>query len=131
MKVNGPKLKDIPVVHEFPGVFLEDFLGLPPSREVEFHIDLILGAMPVANSPYRLEPMEMQELDYDCEIRYHLGKANVVAGAFGRKERMKLRRARAMSMTIHSSIKARILEAQSHASKSINTLAEMLKGLDK
>ncbi|GJT34545.1 putative reverse transcriptase domain-containing protein [Tanacetum coccineum] len=69
--------------------------------------------------------------DYDCEIRYHLGKANVVADALSRKERMKPRRARAMSMTIHSSIKARILEAQSEAFKGANTPAEMLKGLDK
>nr|GFB76183.1 putative reverse transcriptase domain-containing protein [Tanacetum cinerariifolium] len=42
----------------------------------------------------------------------------------------KPRRARAMSMTIHSSIKARILEAQSEASKDVNILAEMLNGLD-
>ncbi|GJV05478.1 putative reverse transcriptase domain-containing protein [Tanacetum coccineum] len=44
---------------------------------------------------------------------------------------MKLRRARALSMTIHSSIKANILEAQSEASKDVNTPAEMLRGLDK
>ncbi|GKF91764.1 hypothetical protein Tco_0275465 [Tanacetum coccineum] len=62
MKVNEPKLKDIPAVREFPGVFLEDFSGLPPSHEVEFCIDLIPGAVPVAKSPYRLAPMEMQEL---------------------------------------------------------------------
>nr|GEV14614.1 transposon Ty3-G Gag-Pol polyprotein [Tanacetum cinerariifolium] len=48
MKVNEPKLEDIPIVHEFPGVFLEDLSGLPPSREVEFRIDLIPGAMPGA-----------------------------------------------------------------------------------
>ncbi|GJX74963.1 putative reverse transcriptase domain-containing protein [Tanacetum coccineum] len=62
MKVNEPKLKDIPVVREFPSVFPEDLSGLPPSREVEFRIDLIPGAMPVAKSPYRLAPTEMQEL---------------------------------------------------------------------
>ncbi|GKC92656.1 putative reverse transcriptase domain-containing protein [Tanacetum coccineum] len=45
--------------------------------------------------------------DYDCEIRYHPSKANVVADALSRKEWLKPRRARAMSMTIHSSIKAR------------------------
>nr|GEZ76578.1 putative reverse transcriptase domain-containing protein [Tanacetum cinerariifolium] len=62
MKVNESKLKDIPVVCEFPDVFPEDLSGLPPSREVEFRIDLIHGAMPVAKSPYRLAPTEMQEL---------------------------------------------------------------------
>ncbi|GJY61899.1 putative reverse transcriptase domain-containing protein [Tanacetum coccineum] len=65
------------------------------------------------------------------KIRYHPGKANVVADALSRKERLKPRRARAMSMTIHSSIKSRILEAQSEASKNVNTPAKMLKGLDK
>ncbi|GKD92635.1 hypothetical protein Tco_1372472 [Tanacetum coccineum] len=69
--------------------------------------------------------------DYVCEVRYHLGKANIVADSLSRKERLKLRRALAMRMTIYSSIKARILEAQSEASKGVNTLAEMLKGLDK
>ncbi|GJY39533.1 putative reverse transcriptase domain-containing protein, partial [Tanacetum coccineum] len=69
--------------------------------------------------------------DYDCEIHYHPGKANVVADALSRKERVKPRRARAMSMRIHSSIKAKILEAQSEASKGVNTPAEKLIGLDK
>ncbi|GKA06015.1 putative reverse transcriptase domain-containing protein [Tanacetum coccineum] len=69
--------------------------------------------------------------DYECEVRYHPGKANIVADAFSRKERLKQRRAQAMSMTIHSSIKVMILEAQSEASKCVNTPAEMLKGLDK
>nr|GEZ96809.1 putative reverse transcriptase domain-containing protein [Tanacetum cinerariifolium] len=62
MKVNELKLEDIPVVCEFPDVFPEDLSGLPPSREIEFCIDLIHGAMPVAKSPYRLAPTEMQEL---------------------------------------------------------------------
>nr|GEU54733.1 reverse transcriptase domain-containing protein [Tanacetum cinerariifolium] len=283
MKVNKSKLEDIPVVRKFPDVFLEDLSGLPPSREVEFRIDLIHGAMPVAKSPYRLAPTEMQELanqlkelkdkgfirpssspwgvpvlfvkkkdeehevhlklifellkkeklfgkfskckfwlqeknkkfgwgdeqenafqtlkdmlcdapilalpegaddfvvycdasnqgfgcismqrnkviayasrqlkiheknytthdlelgamvfalkiDYDCEIRYNPGKANLVADALSRKERVKPRRVRSISMTIHSSIKAKILEAQSEASKNTSTPTEMLKGLDK
>ncbi|GJT71735.1 hypothetical protein Tco_1031021 [Tanacetum coccineum] len=61
MKVNKPKLEDIPIVPNFPGVFLEDLLGLPPSREVEFRIDLIPGAMHVAKSPYRLAPTELTQ----------------------------------------------------------------------
>nr|GFA41306.1 putative reverse transcriptase domain-containing protein [Tanacetum cinerariifolium] len=46
MKVNESKLEDIPVVREFPDVFPEDLSGLPPSREIEFRIDLIHEAMP-------------------------------------------------------------------------------------
>ncbi|GKD98279.1 reverse transcriptase domain-containing protein, partial [Tanacetum coccineum] len=68
--------------------------------------------------------------DYDCEIRYHPGKANVVADAFSRKERVKSRRVRAMSMTIQSSVKDKILVAQSKASKVENATAEMLRGRD-
>nr|GEZ92047.1 hypothetical protein [Tanacetum cinerariifolium] len=62
MKVNKSKLKDILVVREFPDVFSEDLSGLPPSREIEFRIDLIHGAMPIAKSPYRLAHTKMQEL---------------------------------------------------------------------
>ncbi|GKB94388.1 putative reverse transcriptase domain-containing protein [Tanacetum coccineum] len=336
MKEYELKLEDIPVIRKFPGVFSEDLLGLPLSREVEFRIDLVPGAMPIAKSPYRLAPTEMEELSNqlkelqdkgfirpssslwgalvlfvekqdgsryfsktrfsirlssvestrrecsqnciqdkskeehevhpklilellekeklfgkflkcefwlqevhflehvvnsegihmdpsrieavknwkpqprsvqkqsdgirmlttqkheknhtthdlelgavvfalkmwrhylygtksviytdqkslqhifdhkelnmrqrwwidlfsgdDCEIRYYPGKVNVVADALRKKKWMKPRRARAMSMTIHSNIKARILEAQSEASKGVNTLAEMLRGLDK
>nr|GFC30985.1 putative reverse transcriptase domain-containing protein [Tanacetum cinerariifolium] len=69
--------------------------------------------------------------DYDCEIRYHPGKANVMADALSRKERAKPRRVRATSMTIHSSIKAKILEARIKAFKNTSTSTEMLKGLDK
>lgn len=47
---------------EFSGVFPEDLSGLPPIRQVEFRIELIPGATPVAKSPYRLAPSEMQEL---------------------------------------------------------------------
>ncbi|GKB93376.1 putative reverse transcriptase domain-containing protein [Tanacetum coccineum] len=50
--------------------------------------------------------------DYDCEIRYHPGKVNVVADALSRKERVKPKKVRAMNMTLQSSIKDRILAAQ-------------------
>ncbi|GKD51634.1 putative reverse transcriptase domain-containing protein [Tanacetum coccineum] len=58
----GKQLKDVPIVRDFPEVFPEDLSGLPPARPVEFQIDLIPGAAPVAQAPYRLEPSEMKEL---------------------------------------------------------------------
>ncbi|GJV67412.1 putative reverse transcriptase domain-containing protein [Tanacetum coccineum] len=65
--------------------------------------------------------------DYECEIKYHPGKANVVADALSRKERLKPRRVRAMSITIHSGLKTKILEAQGEASKDLK--APLLIGL--
>ncbi|GJX81090.1 putative reverse transcriptase domain-containing protein [Tanacetum coccineum] len=61
-KSDEKRLENIPVVREFPKVFPEDLLGLPPVRQVEFQIDLIPGAAPVARAPYRLAPSEMREL---------------------------------------------------------------------
>ncbi|GJS07741.1 putative reverse transcriptase domain-containing protein [Tanacetum coccineum] len=61
-KSDEKRLEDIPVVREFPEVFPVDLPGLPPVRQVEFQIDLIPGAAPVARAPYRLAPSEMQEL---------------------------------------------------------------------
>ncbi|GJW77084.1 putative reverse transcriptase domain-containing protein [Tanacetum coccineum] len=56
------RLEDMPTVRNFPEVVPEDLPGLPPTRQVEFQIDLVLGAAPVARAPYRLAPTELQEL---------------------------------------------------------------------
>ncbi|GKG59034.1 hypothetical protein Tco_0602743, partial [Tanacetum coccineum] len=61
-KSDEKRLEDIPIVREFPDVFPEDQPGVPPVRQVEFQIDLISRAAPVARAPYRLAPSEMQEL---------------------------------------------------------------------
>nr|GEX78091.1 hypothetical protein [Tanacetum cinerariifolium] len=234
----GKQLEDIPVVRDFPKVFLKDLPGLPPARPVEFQIDLIQGTAPVARAPYRLAPSKMKELseqlqelsnkgfirpssspwgapvlfvkkkdgsfrmcidyryhqlivreqdvpkiafrtryrhyefqvmpfgltnapvdekehkehlkailellkkeklyakfskcefwiskelnmrqrrwlellsDYDCDIRYHQGKANIVADVLSRKERIKPLRVRALVMTIDLDLPKQILEAQ-------------------
>ncbi|KAI3672891.1 hypothetical protein L6452_38991 [Arctium lappa] len=55
-------VEDVPVVREFADVFPDDLPGIPPERQVEFRIDLVPGAAPVAKAPYRLPPPEMKEL---------------------------------------------------------------------
>ncbi|GJU92227.1 putative reverse transcriptase domain-containing protein [Tanacetum coccineum] len=97
--------------------------------------DLELGAVVFALKIWRhyLYGMKSIELlsDYECEIKYHLGKANLVADALSRKERLKLRRVRAMSNTIHSRLMTKILEAQGEASKDLKAPVEWIRGLEK
>ncbi|GKF83905.1 hypothetical protein Tco_0248803, partial [Tanacetum coccineum] len=70
-KSEKKRLEEVPVVRDFPEVFPEDLSGLPSTRQVEFQIDLVPGAAPVAlvpgaapvaRAPYRLAPSEMKEL---------------------------------------------------------------------
>nr|GFD37979.1 putative reverse transcriptase domain-containing protein [Tanacetum cinerariifolium] len=56
------QVADVPVIRDFPEVFPEDLSGLSPPRQVEFRIDLIPGATPVARASYRLAPSELKEL---------------------------------------------------------------------
>ncbi|GJQ91665.1 putative reverse transcriptase domain-containing protein [Tanacetum coccineum] len=77
-KSDEKKLEDIPVVKEFPDVFPEDLPGLPPVRQVEFQIDLIPGAAPVARTPYRLAPSEMQELSNQLQELTDRGKKDII-----------------------------------------------------
>ncbi|GJU16214.1 reverse transcriptase domain-containing protein [Tanacetum coccineum] len=250
------RIKDVPVVRDFPEVIPEDLPGLPPTCQVEFHIELIPRVAPVARTPYRLTLAEMKELveqlkelsdkddiliyshnekereehlktilellkkeelyakfskckfwintvkflghvidssgihvdptkiesvknwaspttpseilqflglagyyrrfiegfskidkpmveltqkdrkfdwellsDYDCEIRYHPGKENVVADALSRKERIEPLRVRALVMTIGLDLPSRILEAQKEAVKVENLEAEDISGM--
>ncbi|GKF25954.1 hypothetical protein Tco_0081848, partial [Tanacetum coccineum] len=56
------RLEDVPTVRDFPKVFPEYLPGLPSIRKVEFQIDLVPGAAPIARALYRLAPSEMEEL---------------------------------------------------------------------
>ncbi|GKF72394.1 hypothetical protein Tco_0208508 [Tanacetum coccineum] len=64
--------------------------------------------------------------DHDCEIRYHLGKANVVADALSRKERINPLQVRSLVMTIHPNLPSQILKAQTEVLKEENIKAENL-----
>nr|GEV18013.1 putative reverse transcriptase domain-containing protein [Tanacetum cinerariifolium] len=61
-KAKDKKQREIVVVRDFPELFSDDLSGLPHIREIKFRIELIPGAVPVAKSPYRLAPSELEEL---------------------------------------------------------------------
>jgi hypothetical protein len=60
--VAGPTLDQVPVVCEYPDVFLEELPGMPPDRDIEFIIELVPGTAPIAQRPYRMNPQELEEL---------------------------------------------------------------------
>ncbi|GJW27825.1 putative reverse transcriptase domain-containing protein [Tanacetum coccineum] len=107
------------------------------SRQLKIHEknytthDLELGAVVFALKIWRHYLYGTKSIklfsDYDCEIRYHPGKANVVVDALSRKERVKPKRVRAINMTLQSSIKDKILAAQK---KDVDESARLQRGLD-
>nr|GFA28772.1 hypothetical protein [Tanacetum cinerariifolium] len=179
------RLEDVPVIYKFPDVFPENFPGLPPPRQVEFKIKLVPGAAPkeklyakflkcefwldyvkfldhVINSqgvhvdPTKVDaikswtalksPTKVRQFlglagyyrrwiellsDYDCEIRYHSRKANVVADALSRKEREKPLRVRSLVLTDHKDLMKQILEAQVESLKEGNVQKEDLGRMQK
>ncbi|CAH1431740.1 unnamed protein product [Lactuca virosa] len=65
-------VSEVPVVREFADVFPEELPGIPSARQVEFRIDLVPGAAPIAKASYRLAPPEMQELS--SQLQELMGK---------------------------------------------------------
>ncbi|GJV46724.1 putative reverse transcriptase domain-containing protein [Tanacetum coccineum] len=189
-KSEEKRLKDVPIVQDFPKVFPEELPGLPPTRQVEFQIDLVPNAVPLSSLPWGALVLFVKKkdgsfmicIDYcelnkltvkNCypflriddlfdqlqgssvyskinlshvidsegiyvdlakiesikdwaspktptEINQFLGKANVVADALSRKERIKQLRARALVMTIGLNLPVQILKAQAEARKEEN-----------
>nr|XP_027075956.1 uncharacterized protein LOC113699808 [Coffea arabica] len=56
------KIEDVPVVSEYPDVFPDELVNLPPEREIEFEVNLCPGASPISKTPYRMAPAELKEL---------------------------------------------------------------------
>ncbi|GJS30660.1 putative reverse transcriptase domain-containing protein [Tanacetum coccineum] len=230
-KSEKKRLEDVPIVQDFPEVFPEDLSGLPPTRQVEFQIELVPGAAPTqfltGGAPFlghvidsegiHVDPAKIESVkdwaspkspteiplifsapilaylrdarylasadaskkglgavlmqrekalfiwnqvyscsmiiraftntflirkelnmrqhrwlellsDYDCDIRYHPGKANVIADALSRKEREPLLRVRALVMTISLDLPKQILNAQTEARKPENIKNEDVGG---
>ncbi|GJX22739.1 putative reverse transcriptase domain-containing protein [Tanacetum coccineum] len=84
-KARDKKQEEIAVVRDFPEVFLDDLSGLPPLREIEFRIELILGAVPIEKSPYRLVLLtcgvfvitQGLRTKVSCNQAHHLGSTSL------------------------------------------------------
>ncbi|GKA65135.1 putative reverse transcriptase domain-containing protein [Tanacetum coccineum] len=136
-----------PYLDRFMIVFIDDILIYSKSRkEHEGHLKLILRLLKkeeltpsfevlqhllIRNGELNMRQRRWLELlsDYDCEIQYHPGKANMVADALSRKERSKPLRVRALVMTIGLNLPKQILSAQSEARKEENFINEDLHGM--
>ncbi|GJU91615.1 putative reverse transcriptase domain-containing protein [Tanacetum coccineum] len=67
--LDAPRLECHPVVQNFPDVFPDELLRLPPDREVELTIELIHGAQPISKTPYRKAPVELKVLKDQLQER--------------------------------------------------------------
>ncbi|XP_047953094.1 uncharacterized protein LOC125198889 [Salvia hispanica] len=77
------KVEDVAVVREFPDVFPEELPGPPPDRQLEFTIDLELGATPVSKAPYRMAAKELGELKIQLQELMDLGFIRPSASPWG------------------------------------------------
>lgn len=61
-RAGGIRLKDVPMVRDFPDMFSNKLLGLPSERQIEFSIDLVQNTVPISLPSYRMAPIELREL---------------------------------------------------------------------
>jgi len=66
-KSTAEMIQSISVASEYVDVFPDEVSGLPPSRDIDFTIDLIPGAGPVSMAPYRMAPVELTKLKKQIE----------------------------------------------------------------
>nr|XP_025639702.1 uncharacterized protein LOC112734559 [Arachis hypogaea] len=74
---------EIPVVHDFSDVFSEDIPSFPPTREVDFSIELMPGTGPISIAPYRMAPLELTELKNQLEELLQKGFIRPSASPWG------------------------------------------------
>ena len=60
--LTGVVQEEVPVVRDFPNVFLEELPGMPPDRDIEFLIELLPGTVPISKRPYRMPAQDLEEI---------------------------------------------------------------------
>jgi len=61
ISIDIPSFDLVPVVRDFPNVFLADLPGMPPGRDIDFGIDLLPGTQPISIPPYYMAPLELKD----------------------------------------------------------------------
>ncbi|XP_070032181.1 uncharacterized protein [Nicotiana tomentosiformis] len=73
VSVNTPTVELVPVVRDYPDIFLADLPGIPPNRDIDFGIDLLLGTQPISIPPYHIAPAELKELKKQLQVLLNKG----------------------------------------------------------
>jgi hypothetical protein len=81
--IEGIRLKDIPIVCEYPDVFPDDLPGMPQDRDIEFVIELQPGTAPISKRPYRMPPNELAELKIQLQDLLDKGYIRPSASPWG------------------------------------------------
>ncbi|GJS15021.1 putative reverse transcriptase domain-containing protein [Tanacetum coccineum] len=120
MCIDYLELNKLTVKNRYPLPKIKDLFDQLQGSSVYSKIDMRSGYHQLRVPDEDIPKMAFRTRDYDYEIRYHLGKANVVADALSRKERIKPLRVRALAMTIGLDLPKQILNAQTKARKPEN-----------
>ncbi|GJZ17592.1 putative reverse transcriptase domain-containing protein [Tanacetum coccineum] len=78
--LESPNIENLSVVREFADVFPDELPGLPPAREIEFGIELIPGAEPISKAPYRMAPVEIDDLFDQLQGAKYFSKIDLRSG---------------------------------------------------
>ncbi|GJR53803.1 putative reverse transcriptase domain-containing protein [Tanacetum coccineum] len=125
-KSEEKRLEDVPIVRDFLEVFLEDLLGIPPTRQVEFQIDLIPGAAPVARAPYRLASSEMKELSDQLQELSDKGFIRPSSSPWGALVLFVKKKDRSFQMYIDYQELNKLMSKQEHE-KHLKLILELIK----
>ncbi|GJR08166.1 putative reverse transcriptase domain-containing protein [Tanacetum coccineum] len=127
-KSKGKRLKDVPIVRDFPKVFLEVFSGIPPARQVEFQIDLVPGAAPVARASYRLAPSKMKEMAEQLQELSDKGFIRPVSSPWGASVLFVKKKDRLFCMCINYHKLNKLTVKNRYPLPRINDLFDQLQG---
>ncbi|KAL0329277.1 UNVERIFIED_CONTAM: Transposon Ty3-G Gag-Pol polyprotein [Sesamum radiatum] len=124
----SPTLEEIPVVRDFPEVFPDDLPGLPQHREVDFTIETLPGVAPISIAPYRMAPVELQELKKQLEELLEKGFVRPSTSPWGAPVLFVKKKDRSMRLCVDYRQLNRVTVKIKYPLPRIDDLLDQLKG---